>query len=555
MKLHSTGALTPEQHARQDELYAEKHEYDYLIIGTGIAALTVGSLLANAGHKICMLEAHDIPGGYAHNFKMGDYFFCAQIHYVWGGGPGDTLSRFTKKIGLEKELEFLPYDATGYDHMVMPDGKRIKIPYGFDRLADNLEEAYPGHRKGVEKFLKIVDRLYTEERRLPSRVGLSLIDVVTKALKFRYMIKYRNKTLQQVFDACHLSQEVQSVLSANAGDFMLPPEELSILAYAGLFGGYNSGAYYPKKHYKYYIERLARFITEHDGCHIFYETPVTKIEIENNRVARVETEGNKIFTAKTFICNADPQSTAKKIIGWDLFPKKYHKALSYDYSSAGTVVYLGLKNIDLKKLGFGSFNIWHLEQWDMNKTWKEQKSGNFDKPWFFISTASLHTHEAGTTPENGEIIELATYSDFTSFRALKKRDIRLYRKKKKEVANKMIELVEKHYIPNLRDHIAVKVVGTSSTNFDYVRAPYGNAYGSTLNTTHLNIGRLTAETPWPNFWWCNASSGSAGFHGTTSTGMGLYTKLTGDIVFPEDETPNTETLVKYARNRWKDMNG
>ncbi|VAW28521.1 hypothetical protein MNBD_BACTEROID06-652, partial [hydrothermal vent metagenome] len=47
----------------------------------------------------------------------------------------------------------------------------------------------------------------------------------------------------------------------------------------------------------------------------------------------------------------------------------------------------------------------------------------------------------------------------------------------------------------------------------------------------------------------------AGFHGTTSTGMGLYTKLTGDIVFPEDETPDTETLVKYARNKWKERDG
>ncbi len=492
MKPHSTGALTPQQHAIQDEIYAQKHKYDYLIIGTGISALTVGSLLANAGYKICMLEAHDIPGGYAHNFKMGDYYFCAQIHYVWGGGPGDTISRFTKKLGLEKELEFLPYDATGYDHMVMPDGKRVKIPYGFDKLADNIEEAYPGYKKGVEKFLKIVDRIYTEERHVPNQDKRSLIDLITKAFNFRYMIRYRNKTLQQVFDACHLSPEIHAVLCANAGDFMLPPEELSILAYAGLFGGYNTGAYYPKKHYKHYIERLASFITEQEGCHIFYETPVTKIDIEHDRVVCVEAEGNKKFMAKTFICNADPQSTAKNIIGWDLIPEKYRKALSYDYSSAGTVVYLGLKNIDLKQLGFGSFNTWHLEQWDMNKTWKEQKEGNFDHPWMFISTASLHTNEEGTTPKNGEIIELATYTDFTSFREWKETDVRRYRKEKKAVANKMIELVEKHYIPNLREHIAVKVVGTSSTNFDYVRAPYGNAYGSTLNTTNMNIGRLTA---------------------------------------------------------------
>ena len=41
--------------------------------------------------------------------------------------------------------------------------------------------------------------------------------------------------------------------------------------YSALFGGYNQGAYYPTKHYKYYVERLISFITGHQGCHVYYE--------------------------------------------------------------------------------------------------------------------------------------------------------------------------------------------------------------------------------------------------------------------------------------------
>jgi 2-polyprenyl-6-methoxyphenol hydroxylase-like FAD-dependent oxidoreductase len=36
--------------------------YDDIIIGTGMAGLTVGALLALQGHKVLMLEAHDQPG-------------------------------------------------------------------------------------------------------------------------------------------------------------------------------------------------------------------------------------------------------------------------------------------------------------------------------------------------------------------------------------------------------------------------------------------------------------------------------------------------------------
>lgn len=569
MPTHSTGALSPEQHAEQDKRYAEGHQYDFVIIGTGISAISVGALLANAGKKVCMLEAHDIPGGYGHSFKMGDFYFCAQIHYVWGCGPGDSINTFLRKIGLDKELTFEVYDADGYDHMVMPDGTRVTIPYGFDRLADNIEKAYPGSRPGVEKFLKIIDRIHDEERHFPKHAEITLKQVLTKIWKFRHLLKYRNKTLQQVYNECGLSKEVQAIFSANAGDMMSPPKEQSILAFAGLFGGYNTGAYYPSKHFKYYVDRIAKFITDHEGCHIYYETPVTKINIESDKVVSVET-GNgpapsarldrsgeevkgKTFTADQFICNADPQNTAKKLIGWDKIPSKFRKALSYDYSSAGIMMYLGLKDLDLEKYGFGSFNIWNLEQWDMNKMWEEQKAGNFDKPWFFMSTASLHTKEGGVAPEGMQVMEVATYADYQSFRDLKDKDPKAYREKKMAVADKMLDLIEEKYIPNFRDHIVVKVVGSSTTNEDYNRAPFGNAYGSKLSTKNLNIGRLKADSPWPNFWWCNASSGSAGFHGTTNTGVGLYIKLTGDQFVKEEDLPSDQELIAYAKRKWEEQ--
>lgn len=555
--LHSTGALSAEQHAAQEKRFSEHHQYDYVFIGTGISALTAAALLANTGKKVCLLEAHDIPGGYGHNFKMGDFTFCAQIHYIWGAGPGDNINQFLKKLGLEKELTFEVYDADGYDHMVMPDGTRVQIPYGYDRLTDNLEEAYPGSRPGVEKFLHIVDKIHEEERRIPSKEKITFWDILTKGWSFRYLLRYRNKTLQQVFDQCDLPKEVQAVLCAQAGDFMSPPEELSILAYAGLFGGYNTGAYYPTKHFRYYVDRIAKFITDHEGCHIYYETPVTKINTENDQVVSLETEARegksaaKTFTAQHYVCNADPQQTAKNLIGWNLIPEEFRPALSYDYSPAGVMMYLGLKDLDLKKHGFGSFNIWHMEQWDMNQTWKEQKAGTFDNPWFFMSTASLHTEEGGVAPEGMEVMEVATFVEYQMMRDLKDQDPKAYRKKKEEIADKMLDLIEAKYIPNFRNHIVLKVIGSSTTNEDFVRAPFGTAYGSVLNTKNVNINRLKSTSPFKNLSWCNASSGHPGFHGTTVTGIELYKKLTGDYFYTS--VPGDPELIAYARKKWEEQ--
>ena len=342
MKKHSTGALTKEQIEKQNTLYKEKHEYDYIIIGSGNSALTVGSLLAKAGKKICMLEAHDIPGGYAHTFKRGEYSFCAQIHYIWGCGPGGKVYEFLKKLNLEKDITFELYNPDGYDHMIMPDNKRVKIPFGYDKLIENVEKAYPGQKENMKKFCNILTKIKTELSKFPPN-NIKLWEYATLWPSFITLLKYKNKTLQNVYDECNLSKEAQAVLCAQAGDFGSPPDELSIFGYVALFGGYNVGAYYPTKHFKYYIDRLAKFITDHKG-HIYYQTKVSKININNDKVTSVETEDGKTFTAKNFICNMDPQA-ASKLIGQEKFPESFKKSLNYKYSPSGIMIYLGLKKV------------------------------------------------------------------------------------------------------------------------------------------------------------------------------------------------------------------
>lgn len=549
VKKFSTSALTPEQHAAQNKRYAEHHAYDYIIIGTGNAALTVGALLAHAGKTVCMLEAHDTPGGYAHTFQRDDYHFCAQVHYIWGAGSGGRINAFLKRIGLEKDITFELMNPDGYDLMSLPDGKKVFIPYGWDKLAENIERAYPGQKQAVEKFTTILSNIRRELGRIPNR-KITLWDRLTKWHTVLHVIKYRKKTVQDVFDECGLNKEAQLILCANAGDLMEPPEHLSILPYAGLFGGYNTGAYYPTKHFKYYIQRLTDFITEHKGCHIYYETEVTNIHTEGSRVTSVEAKDacqpageRKTFSAPNFICNMDPQK-ASHLIGWEKFPDEHRKKLTYEYSPAGVVVYLGLKNdIDLRKFGFGNYNIWHNEQWNMNTMWKEMGKAHFANPWVFLSTPTLHTDNPSNAPPGCQILEIAAYVECKPFHDALEKGYPEYAKLKAAIAKRMIEVVEARFIPNLRDHIAVKVVGSPLTNDDFCLGPQGNAYGSRLTSKYFSINRLKSQTPFENLHWCNASSGWPGVYGTVVTGSDLYMQLTGDTFYDRASAPSDEEII------------
>lgn len=523
----------------------KNYKYDYLILGTGNSALTAGALLANAGKKVCMLEAHDIPGGYAQSFKWGDFYFCGQVHYLWGCGPGGKIYEFLKKIGLEKELTFRLHDADGYDRMAMPDGKIVGIPYGWDKLIENIDAAYPGQRENVRKFTEILQTLRDEMRHFPDR-KIALWEYPVKVWKFLNLLKYRNKTLQDVFDECNISTEVQAVLAANAADFMLPPEQLAIFAYVGLFCGYGTGAYYPTKHYRNYFDTIAQFITSKRGCHIFYKTEVTKINTEGKRVTSVETKDGRTWTAREIICNIDPQK-ASYMIGRDKFAPKYLKKLTYDYSVSSIMVYLGLKDIDLKKYNLGNSNIWHMEQWSMNQIWKDQKNHNFEKPFMFISLPTMHSKAPGVAPEGMEIMEVGTYCDYAYFKALKDKDYKEYEAAKNALADRLLDIVEEKYVPGLRNHIVTKVVGSPTSNEDWVWAPEGNSYGEPVTPWQIGLHRLKQETPFENFYFCNATAGYAGIYGTTGNGLEMYMKLTGDRFFDMAKGPSDQEMIAQAR--------
>jgi len=526
------------------------YKYDFLFIGTGNSALTAAALLAKAGKKVCMLEAHDIPGGYAQSFKWGDYYFCGQVHYIWGCGPGGKIYEFLKKVGLENKVTFELYDPSGYDVVSLPDNKRVAIPYGFDNLIKNIDSAYPGERTKLEKFTKIIDQIRYELRILPdSKVEkVRWWEYILQGWKFLNLIKYRNKTLQDVFNECALSKEAQAVLAGNAGDFMLPPYKLAIFAYVGLFCGYNTGAYYPTKHYKFYFDSVANSIVENRGCHIFYKSLVTKIHSSGARITGVETKDGRLHTAKTIVCNMDPQAAAK-MIGIEKFPASYAQKLDYEYSGGSMMIYLGLKNVDLKKCGLGRFNVWHLGQWDVNKIWDDQKAGNFSNPWFFMSTPTLHSRESGTAPPEHEIVEIATYAEYAPWKELRDHDYKEYETKKNELAERILNTIERDYIPNLRQYIDVKVVGSPTTNEDWCWAPMGNAYGQNMTPKEIGPHRLEMETPFENFYFCNATAGYASIYGTTGNGIDLYTRLTGDHFFDISKGPTDDEFVADAIKR------
>jgi phytoene dehydrogenase-like protein len=129
-----------------------------------------------------------------------------------------------------------------------------------------------------------------------------------------------------------------------------------------------------------------------------------------------------------------------------------------------------------------------------------------------------------------QIVEFLTVANYDYFKQLRDSDPKAYRQKKQEILDTILDVVEKHYVPNFRKHMVFDITGRPTTNERYCWCPEGNSYGSTLTPSNMGLGRLNHQTSLEQFYFCNASSGYPGFAPTIWTGALLYQRLSGDVI-------------------------
>jgi phytoene dehydrogenase-like protein len=237
----------------------------------------------------------------------------------------------------------------------------------------------------------------------------------------------------------------------------------------------------------------------------------------------------KRLTAQRYISNVDPRETTR-LAGVQHFENDKRR-LDYDYSCGTFTMFLGLRGIDLREHGFGSFNVWHYPHEDINRIYDDQLvRHDLSDPWLFLSTPTLHSDEPGLCPPGDTILEVATACDYGRFATMREGDRRAYNVEKKKIRERILDILDAKYIPNIREHLVMRVTGTPVSNARFCRAPEGNSYGAALSPRNMGIHRKPFKASLDNLWMVNATAGFPSVAGAVGAGMRLYEELTGDRV-------------------------
>jgi all-trans-retinol 13,14-reductase len=194
------------------------------------------------------------------------------------------------------------------------------------------------------------------------------------------------------------------------------------------------------------------------------------------------------------------------------------------------MVYCVVKDLDLREYGFGNWNLEHTGHQDLNAAFAQMYDRHdYSNPSFAMTTPTLLTTASRDCPADCQVVEFLTVADYTYFKQLRT-DRKAYDRKKQEIFDAILDVVEKHYVPEFTKHLVFDVTGSPTTNERYCWCPQGNSYGSNLTLGNMGLGRLNHETSLDNFYFCNASSGYPGFAPTIWTGALLYQRLSGDVI-------------------------
>jgi len=201
------------------------------------------------------------------------------------------------------------------------------------------------------------------------------------------------------------------------------------------------------------------------------------------------------------------------------------------------MAYCVVKDLDLRDYGFGPWNTFHSEDTDLNRAFTRMyEQHDYSQPSFAITTPTLLTQEHRDCPEDCQIIEFLTVANYDYFNDLRNRDRKAYTQKKEAILDTILDIVERCYIPNIRQHLVFKITGSPTTNERFCWCPQGNSYGSSLTPKNMGLGRLNHHTSLKQFYFCNASSGYPGFAPTFWTGAMLYQRLSGEPIVTAEST-------------------
>lgn len=366
---------------------ADTH-YDVIVIGSGIGGLCNAALLSKLGKKVCVLEQHYTAGGYTHAYEREGYEWDVGVHYIGEVHKPWSMIRRVFDVISDGELQWAPMDEL-YDHVVI-GGKSYHYYAGREEFKQEMKFHFPDEAEAIDTYVEMLSKVsslvprFFAGQAMPQLVG-GLYNKVREKILPDYFFKTTYDVLSELTD----NQELISVLTAQWGDYGLPPKKASFMMHAMVAKHYITGGNYPVGGAAKIAETIIPVIQQ-SGGEVFTYAGVEEILIEDNTAVGVRLSKGEVITADAVVSCAGLVPTFDKLVPREIVRRHGYDALldTVAVSSSHLCVYAGFKG-DAETLGIPKKNFWIYPDYDHDKNVDDFNSSlNADMPLVYISFPS-----------------------------------------------------------------------------------------------------------------------------------------------------------------------
>ncbi len=496
--------------------------YDAIVIGSGIGGLTVAALLTRfAGYRVLVLERHYTAGGFTHTFTRPGYEWDVGVHYIGGVlHPDQTLGRLFNVITGGR----VKWASLGkvYDRVIMGD-RVFDYVAGRENLRAALYRAFPEEREVIDEYLrttaaaaKATER-YFALKALPRQADL----LSSPFLKGFYA--YADRTTRDTLYALEASPKLAGVLTAQYGDYGLPPGKSSFVMHALLVEHYIDGAAYPVGGASSIPAGITRVIEEGGGA-VLVRAEVERILLKDGKAVGVRlVNGHEIF-APRIISDAGFATTFTRLVPRDLAERigALDVIQRVGISMAHICLHVGLKGSS-QELGLPKFNYWVYpnEHHDANM---EQYLADVNRPFplLFISFASARDPDFEARYPGRSTLEVITAANWEWFRPW---DGTRWRRRGDEYEAFKARLTERlldalyTVVPQVKGRVEVAELSTPLSTVEFTGHPQGAIYGLAHTPARFREPLLRPHTPVRNLYLTGADVSTAGVAGALMGGV------------------------------------
>lgn len=531
------------QSYKQRPVIAE--HYDVICIGSGLGSLTTASLLARKGKKVLVCEKHTTPGGFTHVFTRNDYEWDVGLHYVGDMDRKGSLLRVVFEHITDKNLKWADMGEV-YDRVVI-NGKIFNYTKGLQAWKAQLKAYFPTENdaRAIDKYVELLFAVNKSSKDFyVKKVMPDFIRKISAPFLNKEYEKYARQTTKEVLDAISDNEELKAVLSAQFGDYGMPPSESSFVIHAAVALHYMNGGFYPVGGSEEIFNTIAPSIINAGGA-ILIGAGVKEILVEADIAKGVIMQDGKIIKCDVVVSGAGIHITLQQLLSesnrakfkfWD---DAMQLAPSYGHLS----LYLGLKHT-AEEMRLPKANYWIYPNGNDHdkaiKDYLEDYTKEF--PVVYISFPSaknpvfLEKYPGRATIE---IITVAKYDWFKKWENTRwKKRGEEYDALKEEFTQRLLEhLYEQE--PQLRGKIDFYELSTPITTKHFCNYINGEIYGLDHPPARFAKDYLKPQTPIKNLFFTGQDIVTVGIGGALMSGVLTASAITKSNLINE--------IVKQAK--------